>query len=184
MYRILLFSSILLCISCQKKDTTDNATTSTEYFFDLKAFINSEIDRLNQLQPKVEKRIVLKGQSEVQQFDSLRYDQELSLFAGADINKASWIDKYQADTSYIDDQIEKIVYTAKDSDLRTQTLEIAFDQKIQVSEVHIITGNESMIANVRKEMYYWPQKGYRLLSAQSTSLSDPTKVEIEATFIK
>lgn len=184
MYKVFLLSSILLCISCQKNSTTDDNTNSPEYFFNLKAFIDSEISRLSSLQPKVEKRIVLKGQSEVQQFDSLQYDQELALFANADINKVAWVDKYQGDTIFANGHLEKIAYTAKDSDLRTQTLEIAFDQNQQVSQVYIVASNESMVANVRKEMYYWPEKGYRLLSAQSTSLSTPTEVEIEMTFIK
>jgi len=176
----ILFITCLIC-SCQPGPAEEQA--EADYFFDLEAFMKGEMERLNEEQPRIEKRIELQGNTEVEQFDSLDYERELSVFAKADINRIAWQDKYQADSTYQDGQLTKVTYKAKDKDLKTHLLEVSF-QNGEVAHIHARAATESLVANVYKEMDYWPGKGYKLASAQSTALSEETAIEVEAKFLE
>jgi len=178
---IILFLLSVLTIACQPESVKERA--KVDYFFDLEAFMNQEIERLNEAQPRIEKRIVLSGKTEVKQFDSLDYERELAVFVKADINKVAWVDKYEADSSYQDGKLTKVTYTTKDKDLKTHLLEVSFEQG-EVVHIHARGVTESVVADVYKDMDYWPGKGYTLSSAQSTVLSEETAVEVEAEFLE
>lgn len=169
--------------ACQTEIAETTNDLKEDYFFDLKSYIEGEITKLNEQQPEIEKSIQLRDKTEVKQFDSLNYKKELSVFSQADINKAAWTDKYEADTLYEQGTIAKISYQAIDPSLKTNLLEISFTND-NISHIYVKAITESLVANVYKEMNYWPGKGYHLVSAQSTVLSDTTAVAIDARFLE
>lgn len=169
--------------ACQTETAETPNDLKQDYFFDLKSYIEGEITKLNEQQPRIEKSIQLRDKTEVKQFDSLDYKKELSVFSQADINKAAWTDKYEADTLYEQGTIAKISYQAIDPSLKTNLLEISFTND-NINHIYVKAITESLVANVYKEMNYWPGKGYQLVSAQSTVLSDTTAVAIDAQFLE
>jgi hypothetical protein len=177
---LLLF---LLLSSCQS--SSEEEDNKARFFFSLENYFEEEISRLNREQPTVSKRITLKGKEEVEQFDTLDYQKELTAFSKADINKVAWQDKYQADTTYSPEgKMQRISYEAKDDKLKTQKISIQFTKEGEVEEIYIKSVNESFVADVYKELYYKPATGYRFESQQSTNISKPTVVEVEARFIE
>lgn len=180
---IITFTLLIFFSACQTETVETASNLKEDYFFDLKSYIEGEIAKLNKQQPQIEKSIQLRGKTEIQQFDSLDYKKELSVFSQADINKAAWTDKYKADTLYEQGTIVKISYQAIDNSLKTNLLEISFTND-NVSHIYVKAITESLVANVYKEMNYWPGKGYQLASSQSTVLSDTTAVAIDAQFLE
>jgi hypothetical protein len=181
--RLPLFMILIALAVSSCQSSTSEKKVEADYFFDLEDFMKKEIDQLNARQPLVEKRIVLKDSNELKRLDSLDYNKELALFTKADINRVAWKDKYKADSLYQDEDLVKVTYQALDQDLKTHLLEVSFE-KGKVTHVHARAITESIVADVFKDMDYWPGKGYKLTSTQSTALSTETAVEIEAVFIQ
>ena len=176
----ILFLTLQSCLS-----TSEQEDNKPNLFFSLENYFENEIARLNQEQPKVSKRINLKGKEEVKAFDTLDYQKELIAFSNADINKIAWQDKYQADTAYTPEgKMQHISYQAKDDKLKTQKIAIQFTQEGEIEEIYIKATTESFVADVYKELYYKPATGYRFTSQQSTNISRPTVVEVEALFME
>ncbi|MCO6487551.1 MAG: hypothetical protein J5I98_03985 [Phaeodactylibacter sp.] len=152
-------------------------------FFDLKGYMESEIQRLSETQPEVLKRIAIDGRGEEKTFDSLDYEKELDIFSRSDINKVAWLDKYRVDSVYQGGQLARLTYTSKDKDLKTHLLEVRFSDG-QVTQVHVQNKTESIVADVGQEIWYQPAKGYRLASRQSTALTEEKEVEVEVEFLE
>ncbi|MCB0557682.1 MAG: hypothetical protein H6573_06145 [Lewinellaceae bacterium] len=170
----------LTAIACSENGQKPGSATP-EAFFDLKGYIEQEVQRLSESQPAVLKRIAIDGQKEERAFDSLDYSKELNIFSRSDINKVAWLDKYRADSTFQDGQLSRISYTSKEKGLKTQLLELQFSGG-RVSRVHIQNKTESIVADVAQEMWYDPEHGYSLESRQSTALTKEKKVKVEVDF--
>lgn len=170
----------LLATACSGPGRGD-APALPESFFDLKGYMQAEIQRLSEAQPRVLKRIAINGQSEEKNFDSLNYQKELDIFSRSDINKMAWLDKYKVDSTFQDGQLSRVTYTAQDKSLKTHLLEVQFSNG-QVAGIHVRNQTESIVANVGQDMWYAPGKGYRLESGQSTALTKEKKVAVEVEF--
>ena len=117
------FWCILLCACSSGKGPEIN------YYIDLEELISQEIDRLEQANPSVKKRISLNGELEEKQIDDIDWKSELNLFLQADINKAAYSDLYDADTLFTNksrNRYSKISYKANSHKLKTQELHFYF----------------------------------------------------------
>lgn len=184
MKKLLLYLAFLvLAVAACSRDGEKPAVRIPDAFFDLKGYMAGEIERLSENQPEVLKRIAIDGRSEEKKFDSLDYRKELDIFSRSDINKTAWLDKYQIDSTFQDGQLRQVTYTSKDKSMKTHLLEVGFSGK-QVSQIHIQNRTESIVADVGQEMWYYPGAGYKLLSRQSTALTQEKEVMVEVEFTK
>jgi hypothetical protein len=172
----LLLFPLLLLTACQMRENAISG--GPKPFFDLKGYMNAQIEDLNARQPALEKRIQVDGQKETQQFDSLDYAKELSMFLRSDINRKAWFDKYTADSTLQNGNLQSIRYTTDTRDLKTRLLEIEYEQG-EVSRIYIENKTESVVADVRQELLYEVGKGYRLFTAQQTAMSAEQEVIVE-----
>ena len=173
---LLTLSSILLLSACQMRESAKSGGPTP--FFDLKGYMNTQIEDLNERQPTLEKRIQVDGQKETQQLDSLDYEKELRMFLRSDINRKAWFDKYKADSTLENGNLQQIRYTTDAEDLKTQLLEIQYEQG-EVSQIYIENRTESVVADVRQELLYEVGKGYRLFTAQQTAMSSEQEVIVK-----
>ena len=173
---LLIFSSVLL-YACQEQPaaTTDKPTAP---FFDLESYIETQIKALNQEQPGVRKAILVDGQRETQQFDSLDYRTEFQTFLNSDINRKAWVDKYSADSTFEGSQLRQVTYQANTADLKTQLLRVKYDRG-EVSDIYIENRTRSIVADVKQDLHFQPGKGYRLITTQETVLSEEQRIEVE-----
>lgn len=147
-------------------------------FFDLKGFVAQEIEQLQKQQPQARKQVAVNGQQESLPFDSLNYEKELQVFIRSDINRPAWTDKYKADTILEHGQVRALSYEALAEDLKTRLLSVQFTEEGKVKEIKIENRTQSPVADVRQDLTYTPGNGYRLLTAQSTALSEEKEVEV------
>lgn len=172
----LVLLTALLHTSCEEQ--VADVANQPDPFFDLEAYIEAQISSLNQKQPKVRKTILVKGQRETQQFDSLDYRTELKTFLNSDINRKAWVDKYKADSTFEGSQLKQVTYTATGADLKTRLLRVKYDQG-EVSDIYIENRTNSIVADVRQDLYFQPGQGYRLVTTQETVLSEEQEIEAE-----
>jgi len=172
----LLLLPTLLLSACQMRQSAEGS--GPKPFFDLKGYMEEQIEELQARQPMAKKRILVDGQREAHRFDSLDYEKELRMFLRSDINRKAWFDKYQADSSFQAGQLKSVRYTTDAEDLKTRLMEVDYADET-VERIYIENLTQSVVADVRQELLYQPGEGYRLFTAQQTALSTEQEVEVE-----
>jgi hypothetical protein len=150
-------------------------------FYDLESFFSSEAERLQREQPPVDKTVQLDGRSEFQQLDSLDYRDEMSVFQNSDINRAAWWDKYAIDSTFSNDRLSRIRYTAREADLKIRSVSIQFENG-KVSRVDIESETDSPTAAMNRKLRYEPESGYRIETRQNVTFSRPREMIVEVEF--
>lgn len=173
---LLLALFALILIGCSPAPPAESLNAAP--FFDLKGFVEQEIEQLQKQQPQARKEVAVNGQQESLPFDSLNYEKELQVFIRSDINRPAWTDKYRADTLLERGQVRALSYEALVEGLKTRLLSIQFTEEGDVKEIKIQNRTQSPVADVRQDLTYTPGSGYRLLTAQSTALSEEKEVEV------
>lgn len=181
MIRFTLFFCLFL-FACRTEVATPT-TSDGKVLFDLPSFFQKEIDLL---QPKVtvlEKTATINGITEVQRVENFELEKELSIFSNADINKATWVDQYQVDSTWQETkQLKSVQYTALNENLKTKQLTVSYDKGV-VSVIEIQKGIDNMAIESNQILKYFPKKGYSIKNEQSMVLSNPQKVEVEVKYI-
>jgi hypothetical protein len=173
LYCFSFFSLLLVVTSCEL--TTVPATKNQDSFFDLKAFFQSETSRLDPF-ASIEKTVSINGKKETKQISNNDVSKNLSIFSDSDINRLAWKDKYTVDSIKNNlGELQSLLYTAIDKNMKTQVLNVSFQDQ-RVDSILIVTQVNGFATDNKKEMVYIPQKGYRILSTQKTLLGNPREV--------
>ncbi len=179
---LFLFSSLFACVNVA--EPPEGERLSAERFFNLSDYFEAEIARLNGNNQQVDKVIKINGESAQQTLDSIDYEKELAVFVNSGINKTSWVDKYQADSTFNDaGLLTELVYTALDEDLKTQQLIIQFASE-QVQRIDITNRSGTILAKMRQQLSYNPAQGYSIESQQDILLFDDRQMVVEADFVQ
>lgn len=179
MKKLFLLACLALLSSCQPSQK--EAAEMEARFFDLKGFISAEMERLNQEQPSVRKKVSINGKTEEHDFQQLHYEKELDVFIQSDINRLAWYDKYQVDSLMENGQLKALTYTATDPKLKTQSLEIIL-ANAKVESLRIANQSTTFIAKAQQFATYSPQSGYALESLQSNILGNKRNISMEVRF--
>lgn len=165
---LLLLLPLLLC-TCDSAQPDEAGDVTA--FYDLKGYIDSEVSRLEGTPLTVEKTITLNGTTETQEISDLDFEKDLRLFAGADINKAAWKDKYETETEELSGQHRITRYTALDTTLTTQFLEVEEDFG-QTIRLRILRKTGTILSEGRSEMDYVAAKGYSVATRQDNRFGE------------
>ena len=177
-------SLLLFCLLISITVFTCGSTESKKFegpFFDLAAYMQQEIDALQENGTPLEKTITLNDETETQLVEDINYSQELSLFRNADINKPAWIEKYEVDTEELPEYRLRTIYTATDSTLMTQQLTI-IQQGAEVDAIRIVRKTGSVLSNGHQELIYRPGEFYRIVAHQEARVGGTLSSVIEGRF--
>jgi len=179
---LFLLASLTACVNMSDQAAQNKLTK--DRFFNLNDYFEQEIARLKENNQQVDKTIQINGETEQETLDSINFEKELAVFVNSSINKTSWIDKYQADSTFSDTgALTKIVYTATDEDLKTQQLTVDFENE-QVQRIDITNRSGTTLAKMKQQLSYTPGEGYSIESSQDIVLFDNRNMVIEATFVQ
>ncbi|MEL6970270.1 MAG: hypothetical protein AAFZ63_06840 [Bacteroidota bacterium] len=178
-----LLSMVYVLSSCNSQDDINQQEDDAPaVFFPLADFIDTEVVRLDSLNLTLAKKVNYQGKEEEQTAETIDFEQELSIFRRADINKPSWIDKYQADSVFQDAQVREASYQALEEDLEVRSLAVKWDADGVVTEVRIRRENSSALASNEYDLAYFPATGYRITTQQQNRAAEPIAITIEGNF--
>ena len=104
---ILIFSS---CQSDKKKEESRHIN-----YFDIQTYFKEKASELAKKNAAINKQITVNKLTEWQKLKIANWEDELSLFIKSDINKIAWKNSYLKDSTAL-----KVIYTAKDEQLKTK----------------------------------------------------------------
>ncbi|NNF02305.1 MAG: hypothetical protein HKN22_06440 [Bacteroidia bacterium] len=170
----MLFSVLLSCSNTELQKT--NAL-----YFDSPSFFKSEIDRLENLDPKVLKRIESKAGIEEQKIRIEDYEKELSVFSKIDLNISAYYNMFSVDSVYREDTLI-VEYKAKEKSLGLREYRLV-----------VVDGNPQMISASSKtanalsdsglKLIYQPSKGYKISKSGNSKVSDSFDFKISVEFL-
>ncbi len=175
-----IIGSIIIFTACL--ESIDNTIqTNLKPFFDLKGFLNGEIEQLKGQQ--VSKSVTLNGKKETKTLKEFDFQAGLKMFVESDINKPAWFDAYQIDTTHIDSSTTQIKYTTTKEKLKIKSLQVNFDNDLETIQSIIIDRLvETDIYDAQQQLTYIPNQGFSINNQQEVALQDKNEYRIEVVF--
>lgn len=169
---------ITIFYSCLSNKT--ELTASSDYF-SFANYFKAESKRLTGEKTGIKKIIHTTNSSEEKLLTTINWDEELKLFADADINKPAWKGLYRIDTINSDGFL-KVIYQSLDSILPIKRAEIIF-KEMQITEINVDRSFSNFYYQSGLHLKYNPLKGYYIKGMQQVRFSSNQTFEISGTFI-
>jgi hypothetical protein len=185
-YLTLLFSLSFLLSNCQSKKEADDshkASSSTSPFFNLKGFLDTEINTNLKNQKMVKKTVTINGKAETKDIEIKDWKEELKPFFNADINKPAWYDKYQLSEKAVGEHGRVKTYRTSEKLLKTKQLSIIENDSTKERTVNIVTSDKTAVTQSDTQLVYESNSGYTI-STQQKLLGANDTVVIQVVFLK
>jgi hypothetical protein len=159
--------------------TSDTAEVNSDQvaFFDLRSYVNEEVDRLTSRKTKVTKTITLNGKTETKELDDLNFANDLRIFREADINKPAWLEKYETKHKTLSGSHQITTYEALDSNLVTRQLLVEEDLG-EVTRITIKRKTGTVLSNGNHWLEYVPATGYSMTTQQENRFGEDVDARI------
>lgn len=158
---LLILSIMVLMTSCV---SSDNADAQDVFYYNIRRFFMQEVDKLSEQNPVIEKTIIHNKQQETRNLKIDNWTQELALFTESDINKASWKNSYERDST-----AQRVIYTAKEESLRIKKAEIYFANGKPV-KLSFVNKTSNYLYNSEEHLEYYPDSLYIIHKKQKVVL--------------
>lgn len=162
--RNLIKAALLLFLISGCFSDAEEDQKNVNYFFDLKSYFSNTAKNLAKTNPLILKSVSKNEASETKKIKIKDWQQELALFIDADINKPAWKDRYVKDSTAI-----KIIYTAKEKDLKTQKIVINMMLGAP-KKIEIETEITNFLYQTREHLIYYPDSCYSIKKSQNVFL--------------
>lgn len=161
-YSILITVISFLIISCASDKNTSEVREI--YYFDLQSYFEKEAEKLTSQKKITVKSVQHNDSLEQKELQISNWNNELALFIESDINKVSWKESYK-----IDSTLNKLTFTAKEENLRTQSIEIEFLNN-HPSKFRIINKTHNYLYKTDEILEYIPDSLYLINKKQQVTL--------------
>lgn len=168
------FAIILLLSGCFSAEKEKN--TQPIYYFDLKGYFTKTASELNSKKPLVNKTASKNELSENKNLKIKDWKTELALFMDADINKSAWKNSYTKDSTAL-----KIIYHAKEADLKTQRIEIDLLNGKPI-KFKINTKMDNLLSHTSEVLEFYPDSVYSITKHQKVMLMGKNNYLIKGIF--
>ena len=173
---ILLKAFVLIFLLSGCSPAEKENTSNQIYYFDLKTYFTKTATELNRKKPLVNKTVSKNELSENKKIKITDWKTELALFIDADINKKAWKESYSKDSS-----ATKIIYIAKEADLKTQKIEIDLKNGLPV-KFKIITKMDNLLYHSTEELEFYPDSLYSINKHQKVTIISQNNYLIKGFF--
>ena len=123
-------------------------------YFDLKSFIAEQVEKLEKINPSVEKSTTHNSEIENKTTNEIDWQKELQLFVDSDINKAILKDAYK-----ITENAQTIDYQALILDLKVQNIHIEKENGV-VKKLNIVYKDSNNLFEIEKKLQLELSKNY------------------------
>lgn len=176
-YLVAIVSLLMLAFqSC----STDKSEIQTIRYVDIPAFFNTEIAKLQSNKTEVIKTVQTDGKTEKKQVLPNSWKEELAVFSSFDLNKSSFIGKYQVDST-INGDLLLLNYQSLDSKLPIKSCAFTFKNgKLITAQSHKL--ESSLVLKSEMRWRFVPDSGYSVSGSQQVSGLEPTVYSVSAIF--
>lgn len=174
----LLVSTLLL--GCIPEETAE--AVELKPFFDLQAFIDAEVERLESDVPRADKSVTFNEETESHEAMELNYEDELAIFRNADINRPAWLEKYSIDSTREGSRV-RVEYVALDTTLAVRSMRV-IEEGEQVVQIEVENQTGTVLSDGRQLLRYEPATGYLIDSYQDRRFGESLDTRIEVSFPK
>jgi hypothetical protein len=140
---------------------------AVNYYFSLKKYFNQEAERLKEEAPEISKTVLLNNSTETKKLKVEDWNNELLTFTEADINKPAFAGKYDGDTLFNENQLQRISYKARDAKLKTRLINIYFDTATNEADiVEVVLETRNTLYHSTQNLRYEKNKSYSVSGTQ------------------
>jgi hypothetical protein len=145
-------------------------------YFDLKGYIGKETRRLRQLNPEVDKTVMVDNVVEHKKLKIANWQKELSVFSDADINKSAWkglfrLHKAKDSETYISDN-EKVP---------VKSLVIRYKAG-RIYKIEVLNSSSNILYTSNDTLSYFPDSLYGIKKTQHIKLLNEKNYRITGRF--
>jgi hypothetical protein len=159
-----------------------NPQKETHLYFDLKSYFEKQVSELNRNNFSLKKFVSKDETTEEKIFDHPDWNEELKPFSECDINKPSWKNSYNIDSTG-DRETFCIKYEAKDSSLKIKSINFCVEHD-SLTFIQIEKRTENMYYHFITTLSYFPMKAYSIKSAQKINFTKETTLEVKGLFTR
>ncbi|POY35260.1 hypothetical protein C3K47_15875 [Solitalea longa] len=170
---LVVLLSAVSCINSPKHQNTANSP-----YFNIKAYFESEVNRLNIEHPKISKTVNSNGKTESKVIQDTIWRSELSVFINSNINKPAWNKSYLVNKS---DTSE--VYKAIDTTLKTREISIIKHPDGTIKSISILNTTDNELYELVEKLEYIPNKFYKIERKQQSKLLKESSFVVEGKFL-
>jgi len=161
-------------ISCnQEKESKVNTEL---LYFDIKGYFQKESIRLKKTNPVILKEVDIDGAKETKSLNIKDWEKEFSIFANADINKASWKGSFKIQKLH-----DGLIYTSSSKKIPVKSFRIdSFENKVK--KIEIIISNKNILYTSGDTLLYYPDSLYLVKKHQKIKLLKEKKYQVKEIF--
>jgi hypothetical protein len=181
--KYIIYTSVLLLLcgsyACNKPEIKE--TGAQLKYFDLKGYFDKEAERLQILNPQINKSVSHNGETETKKVRISSWKKELNMFTESDINKPAWKASYSVFISPNTPAEKVISYKAKYPDLKTQNIFVAYSNG-ELTEIQIVNNVKNLLYQTTETLYYSPKHGYTIIKTQKVKIMGANNYRIKGVF--
>lgn len=169
--------ALLLVFGCTSPEATEEAKAMP--YFSLKNYFGDLEQQFSEQNMRLEKSVVLNGESEKKMLEEVNWQSELAVFVTSDINKSAWRDKYHIEHDSNDNGLFIVNYTALDDKLRTRKIVLTYHPNQEYpAKIQIINHTENVIYKTHETLTFIANQSYTIENRQNVRFmgSDEFKI--------
>ncbi len=133
-------------------------------YFDLKDYIAKEVTRLEQLNPEIDKTVMVNHSAEHKKLKIGNWQRELSAFSDADINKSAWQGLFQ-----IHKAKDVQTFLSDNEKVPVKSLKVSYHAG-KISGIEILISNTNSLYTSNDTLSYFPDSLYQVKKTQHIEL--------------
>lgn len=174
---LLLLAGLCMLWACSGDSIPADDGKNPAPYFDLKGYMESEIRRLDAVQPRVVKKVQFNDEEETLQLELLDYAEELRIFSDSDINRPAWRGMYACDTVVSGPDAFSIRYTATEKRPVVRSLTVVYEDG-KIAELNVKRASKTLLLGSSQELYYHPSSGFSIRTLQQALMRKDQTVYI------
>lgn len=180
--RPVLIFTILISIAFYSCSDIE-VNTNEKIHFSISPFIKQLAKELETKNVQLLKKANLNGETDSSLVQELNWEEELSIFEEAEINKSAYIGKFTIDSLFIDSGELEINYTTDDPKIRIKELKLLQNNagKLERIEIRFLTNNSLYKSEQYLELL--PKEGFHLNGTQKIMLFEADSFSLRGDFI-
>jgi hypothetical protein len=160
-----------------------DTTKTSNFYFSLKDYFNTEAARLKQENVLVKKTVILNDKAETKNLKIEDWNNELLTFSDADINKSAFVGKYSIDSVFKEGKLTSVSYIANENKLKTKSITLHFsDTESTPTSIDISLETKNTLYHSTQQLHYESKVGYSVMGTQEIRVLKKDEFQVKVSF--